>query len=199
MSTMRAHARYIRQSPRKVRLVANLIRGLAVPAALAQLSQVTKAARRPVEKTLLSAIANAENSFQKSRDSLFIKEIRIDEGPDYRRWRPRAFGRAAPILKHSCHISLVLEERPGVVSKRVSVATITEKPESPHTDEKIPQTVTGVVPSDEEKPVDETQFPTEDVFDKTRKGRHETGQIANVKEQKKSKGFIKNIIQRKTG
>ncbi|MEK7122482.1 MAG: 50S ribosomal protein L22 [Patescibacteria group bacterium] len=199
MNTMRAHARYIRQSPRKVRLVANLIRGLAVPAALAQLSQVTKAARRPVEKTLLSAVANAENGFQKSRDALFIKEIRIDEGPDYRRWRPRAFGRAAPILKHSCHIYLALEERPGTTSKQVSAPKTAETHESAPADEKVSSAITEGIPFDIDAPVDITQLPPEDAFDKTRKGRHETAQSANVKEKKKSKGFIKNIIQRKTG
>lgn len=186
MTGMSAHARYIRQSPRKVRLVANLIRGLTVSSAFAQLAQVTKAAAGPVEKTLRSAVANAENNFQKRRDALFVKEIRIDEGPDYRRWRPRAFGRAAPILKHSCHISIVLDERAGADASQ-SVPAVSHDAVS--FDDVQSSAVAALPPP----------LPAQEVFDKTRKGYHEMAPIVNSKEQKKSKGFIKNIIQRKTG
>lgn len=186
MIGMSAKARYIRQSPRKVRLVANLIRGLTVSSALAQLAQVTKVAAGPVEKTLRSAVANAENNFQKNRETLFVKEIRVDEGPDYRRWRPRAFGRAAPILKHACHIFIALDER-TVAEASQSVQAVS--PSALSSDDITPSAFT----------VSPHSLPTQEIFDKTRKGHHETAPIAQSKEQKKSKGFMKNIIQRKTG
>lgn len=176
---MSAKTRYLRQSPRKVRLVAGIIRGMGVGSALAQLANVTKAARMPLEKTLRSAIANAENNFQKRRDHLFIKEICIDEGPDIRRWRPRAFGRAAPILKHSCHINIQLAER----AEADAVASERAEAHEHAGDERV-----ALPPVDEHK----------EIFDAARKGRHETAQQANIKE-KKSKGFMKKIIQRKAG
>ncbi len=105
-----AKVRYIRLSPRKVRLVADVIRGLNVEAALDQLNFMNKRARLPVMKLLNSAIANAENNFELDKGNLYIKEIRVDEGPTLRRWRPRAFGRATPIRKRTSHISIVLAE-----------------------------------------------------------------------------------------
>lgn len=184
MDGMSAKTRYLRQSPRKVRLVASLIRGMGVSDALAQLSAVTKAARAPVEKTLRSAVANAENNFQQQRDRLFIKEIRVDEGPDMRRWRPRAFGRAAPILKHSCHISIQL----GSSARAAAEDAAPRLPEESGMPVRLP----------EADPEQSAVPPSKEIFDTSRTGRHETAQIAN-KEQKKSRGFMKKIFQRKTG
>lgn len=181
MRGMSAKTRYLRQSPRKVRLVAGLIRGLLVSDALTQLAHVTKAARLPVEKTLRSAVANAENNFQKKQESLFIKEIRIDEGPDIRRWRPRAFGRAAPILKHSCHIFIQLEEREG-----------TGVAHAAHEGADHAEAISG-------EPTHGTLPPPQEIVDTTRTDWYETAQYANVKDSKKSKGFMKKFFQRKTG
>ncbi len=105
-----AKARYIRISPRKVRLVADLVRGLDVDKALAQLRFYRKAAAKPLIKLIESGVANAEHNFKLS-GGLFIKKITVDGGPVLKRWRARAFGRAAPIRKRSSHINLVLEER----------------------------------------------------------------------------------------
>lgn len=177
---MSATTRYVKQSERKVRLVADVIRGLGVNAALIQLAYITKAARMPVEKTLRSAIANAENTSHKNRNNLFVKEIFVDEGTAMRRWRPRAFGRAAPIRKHSCHIVIRLSERDSSSAREN-------------------RTEIGAFPltADEKHLTGSEQQPKE-IIDKTRQGRHETAKNANVKD-KKSKGFMKKIIQRKTG
>lgn len=191
MKGMSAHTRYVRQSPRKVRLVADLVRGLDVSDALAQLTYTTKAARLPVEKTLRSAIANAENNFQKNREALFIKEIQVNEGADIRRWRPRAFGRAAPILKHSCHILVRLDEREGKVKTGAVAPDHSKKPHDYHEHE----SVTG---TEDHAPLSQSDGPPKETVDTSRAGRHETTQHANVKE-KRSKGFAKKIIQRKTG
>jgi large subunit ribosomal protein L22 len=105
-----AKLRFLRIAPRKVRLVANLIRSKTVQQAEAQLAFLPKRSARPIDKLLHSAIANAENNFKLKKDNLFIKKITVDEGPRLKRWRPRAFGRAAPIIKRSSHINMVLDE-----------------------------------------------------------------------------------------
>jgi len=120
-----AKARYIRMSARKVRLVAGLIRGMDLDAALQQLRFYRKAASRPVLKCVESAAANAEHNFKLNRDSLFIKSIMVDIGPSMKRWRARAFGRAAGIKKHSCHITVILADREkGGASKSLTAATL---------------------------------------------------------------------------
>ena len=107
---MRAILKNHRQSPRKVRLVANFIRGKSVNRALALLNLLPKRASRPVVKLLESAIANAKNSFGASADNLVIKEIRVNPGFVFKRFVPRAFGRAAPVRKRTSHITVVLGE-----------------------------------------------------------------------------------------
>lgn len=108
---VKAKARYIRMSPRKVRLVIDVIRGLSVNDARAQLMVMKKAAAEPVRKLLESAIANAEHNFNLNADELYVKRIMADGGPTLGRWRARAFGRAAPIRKRTSHISIILEPR----------------------------------------------------------------------------------------
>ncbi len=111
---VKAHTRYLRMSSRKVRLVVDAVRGMAVEPALAQLTFMSRAAARPVKKLLESAIANAEHNFKLDRKDLFIKSALVNQGPTLKRWRPRAMGSAAPILKRTCHITLVLESKTGM-------------------------------------------------------------------------------------
>ncbi|MBI5794108.1 50S ribosomal protein L22 [Candidatus Uhrbacteria bacterium] len=105
-----ASARYIRMSPTKVRLVIDIVRGLKVREAQAQLLFMKKAAAEPVLKLLNSAIANATHNFQLDKEGLYIKSIVADGGPMLGRFRARAMGRAAPIRKRSSHISIVLDD-----------------------------------------------------------------------------------------
>lgn len=97
-------------SPRKLRLVVDVVRGQKVEPALDQLKFIKKLAGKPVMKLINSAVANAENNFSLVKSNLFIKEIRVDEGPTLKRWLPRAHGRATPLRKKTGHISLVLAE-----------------------------------------------------------------------------------------
>jgi large subunit ribosomal protein L22 len=110
---VKAHTRHLRMSSRKVRLVVDVIRGMQVDPALAQLNFMSKAAARPVRKLLESAIANAEHNFKLDRDGLYIKSAMVNQGPSLKRWRPRAMGSAAPILKRTCHITLILDSKTG--------------------------------------------------------------------------------------
>lgn len=107
---VRASLRFLHMGPRKVRLVTNLLRGRPVREAEVQLRVSTKAAARPLLKLLQSAVANAKHNYNLEVDRLYIKQFLTDEGPKLRRWTPRAFGRAAPILKRMSHITIVLSE-----------------------------------------------------------------------------------------
>ncbi|MBW2580536.1 MAG: 50S ribosomal protein L22 [Deltaproteobacteria bacterium] len=106
----KAVTRYVRISPRKARLVTELIKGKPVEEALTILRFVPKKAARLVDKTLRSALANAEQNPNIDVDTLYIKRIFVDGGPTMKRWRARAMGRANKIIKRSSHITVVLDE-----------------------------------------------------------------------------------------
>lgn len=106
-----AQLRLYRQSPRKTRLVADAIRGLNAKKALDRLYFSPTRASTPLYKLVLSAIANASHNFSLNPDNLFIKKIMVDTGPTLKRWRARAFGRSAPIRKHTSHITIILDEK----------------------------------------------------------------------------------------
>ena len=108
-----AKLRYLRITPRKVRVVADLIRGKNVSQALAQLAYVEKRAAEPVAKLLRSAVANAEQAAKNQQfdaDRLTVKSLMVDQGPSLRRYMPRAMGRAFKILKKTSHISLTISD-----------------------------------------------------------------------------------------
>ena len=109
---VRARARYVRTAPRKVRVVADQIRGLAVERAIALLNFSPRGASVPVLKLVQSAAANAENNYDLDPDEMRITSISVDEGPTMRRYRPRARGRATRIEKRSCHINIALTPIP---------------------------------------------------------------------------------------
>ncbi|WP_156757928.1 50S ribosomal protein L22 [Actinokineospora pegani] len=107
-----ARARYVRDTPMKVRRVVELIRGRSASDALAVLQFAPFAASEPVAKVLASAIANAENNLSLDPDTLWIKTVFVDEGPTLKRFRPRAQGRAYRIRKRTSHITVEVESRP---------------------------------------------------------------------------------------
>jgi len=98
-----------RQSPRKVRLVANLIKGKKVEDAKNSLSFLIKRAAKPLLDLLDSAIANAEHDFNITADKLFVKEFRVDAGATLKRRMPRARGMAYPINKRTSHVFIKLD------------------------------------------------------------------------------------------
>ena len=109
----KAVARYIRLSPRKARLVADLVRGKTVAEALAILQYSPQVAARHIEKVLRSAVANAEHEQRVDVDALYVKRVFVDEGPTAKRFLPRAHGRATPLFKRTSHITVVVDERGG--------------------------------------------------------------------------------------
>jgi large subunit ribosomal protein L22 len=109
-----ARLRYLQTSPQKVRLVADLIRGRDVQEAVNILQLSKKAAARPVQKLLKSAVANAEHQDEQvDIDRLFVKEIFVDPGPAFKRIRPQPMGRAFRILKRQSHVTVKLDTRKG--------------------------------------------------------------------------------------
>ena len=108
ISEVKARARFLRTSPRKAKLIVDLIRGLNIDQAIGQLSFTNKGASKPVLKLLNSAVANAEHNFKLNKDDLYIKYIVANQGPTLHRWQPAAFGRAHPIRKRSTHLEITL-------------------------------------------------------------------------------------------
>ena len=105
---MKATARYVRIAPRKARLVADAVRGKSVSEAVSILEFTNKRAAKIVGDVVNSAASNAEHNDDADTDVLFVREIRVDEGPTIKRYRPRAMGRATMIRKRTSHISVKL-------------------------------------------------------------------------------------------
>ncbi|MEX0865193.1 MAG: 50S ribosomal protein L22 [Acidimicrobiia bacterium] len=108
---VRAHSRYVRQSPYKVRRVLDLVRGLPVQEAEHVLRLTPRAAAEPIAKVLASAVANAEHNHALDPQDLVVAEAFANEGPTLKRFRPRARGRATSIHKRTCHITIVVAEK----------------------------------------------------------------------------------------
>lgn len=106
----RAVAKYIRVSPQKARLVADVIRGMKADTAVTTLRFMPKKAARILRKVLESAVANADQRDSVDIDTLYVKEITVDGGPMLKRFSPRAQGRATRILKRTSHITVVVDE-----------------------------------------------------------------------------------------
>ena len=125
---MKASLSNYRQSPRKVGVIAGLIRGKKVSDALTTLRFAVKRASSPMEKLLMSAVANAKNNGVDNPENLYVTEVRVDKGMVLKRRMPRARGNAAEILKRSSHIILTLGEKPAKGAKAQKAAVAEAKP-----------------------------------------------------------------------
>ena len=149
-----AKLKYLRIAPRKVRLLADLIRGKKVSEARTLLNFSLKKGKEPLKKLLDGAIASARHNFQLEEGDLRISEIKVDEGPKLKRWRARARGRAAEIQKKTSHITLILSgeekkrkrekpkekvlEREEITKEKPKLKPEAPKPEKEITPTKIP-------------------------------------------------------------
>ena len=182
--------RYLRIAPRKVRLVADLIRNKSVEEAQTILNFTIKKAVGPLTKLLKSAVASAKNNFQLEESNLRVSKITIDEGPKHKRWMPRARGQAYEIQKKTSHITLVLDEivkKPKKV-KEVKVAEKIKRVEKPKPapqaplkgeTEKVPE-----IPKAEKPPKE------------SRSQRDPTGQAKPEPEKEKPKPKFERVIRR---
>ncbi|MFH1291593.1 MAG: 50S ribosomal protein L22 [bacterium] len=135
MSTeVKAKLKQIRISPRKVRLVADLVRGKKAKQAVNTLSLLNKKSAKPLIKLIKSAIANAKNDFELEEGNLRISKLSVDEGPTYKRWMPRARGRATTIRKRTSKIEVILtsivEPIEKLKEKKTSAVTVPKQVET---------------------------------------------------------------------
>lgn len=105
-----ARLSHTRLTPRKARIIANLIRNQSVTSAINNLRFLHKAGAKQFFKLLVSAVANAEDRGDVNVDNLVVTKVTVDQGPTLKRWRPRAMGRANRILKKTSHITLEVAE-----------------------------------------------------------------------------------------
>lgn len=195
---VKAKARFIHMSPRKTRLVTDLLKGLNVNEAITQLKFINKRAVEPVLKLIDSAIANATHNFNLEKNNLYIKEIRVDQGPTLKRWTPKAYGRVAPIRKKSSHISLILDEivvkeaKAGKKTPKIAAPiTYTQKPK----EEEIVQPVSSKM---KEAAQEETKEEvTQEIIDTRRLGKHREQQHLDRLRVKEKRGVLKRIFRRK--
>jgi ribosomal protein L22 len=116
---VQAHARYVRTSARKARMVCGHLRGKSIQEARAILAFTPREVARDWSKLLESAVANAESNHELLEDDLIVREAYADEGPTIKRFRPRAMGRATPIRKRTSHLTITLTPRsePGTTKR----------------------------------------------------------------------------------
>jgi large subunit ribosomal protein L22 len=107
----KAVTRFVRLSPRKARLVADLVRGKSAVQALDVLEFTNKKSARVIKKTLASAIANATNNFDMDEEKLYVSTIMVNQGPVLKRIKPRAMGRADIVRKPTAHIIVAVSEK----------------------------------------------------------------------------------------
>ncbi len=106
----RAVVRHVRMSPRKMRIVANAVRGKRVDEAMGLLKVMPKKGAEIIRKLLISAVANAEHQGQQDVDALLVKECAIGNGPILKRWMPRAMGRAGRVQHRTSHVFITVDE-----------------------------------------------------------------------------------------
>ena len=183
-------------SPRRIRIIADVIRGLSVARAEAQLLVIPrKLTTNVLQKVLHSAIANAEQNFDCVRENLYVKTIQVGEGPMLKRSRPRAFGRATPIRKRSAHITIVLGEREegkrgGRARRETQKAERKPVMHEAHHEQKKIQAPAG----------SETgHTPTPRAPGRVATRHHVEGAKEYGHAREKSKGFLRRLFNRKSG
>lgn len=173
---VRAHARSLRLSPRKMRLVTNLVKGMRLSEAMTQLSFTNKKGAKMLQKLLQSAAANAEHNFSMNRNSLFIKELTCDMGPVLQRSFPRARGSAFMIRRKMSHVNVILEEREVKLKKKQKPKAIVPKAVRPEPKDKLAE-------APEVNPESETVVTTKHAEDTTVKEIHNENTSDVVKQE----------------
>jgi large subunit ribosomal protein L22 len=190
---VKARAKYIRISPRKLRLVADAVRGLDLTIALNKLAIVKKRAEQPVTKLLKSALASAEHNYELEKNNLYIKEIRVDDGPIYYRWMPHAHGRATQIRHRTSTLAVVLDEKvpskkKAKKEKKIETVKVKEKMGTAGVEEAV----------GEKAEKGKTEPPTKETVDPRRVSGYRDVHQKQVKTEK-PKGFFKKMFRRMSG
>ena len=193
---IKASLNNLRMSPRKARLVVDVVRKARTSKALDQLAFLNKKAAFPIAELLKSAIANAVNNYDLDKDNLCIKSIRVDEGKTLKRWMPKAHGRATVIRKRACHIEIIL----GEIKDSGQKTAKSQKLEAPVKLENLlntketpaPEKVAKAVP----KKIKKSEEVVEDKAETLEAGRHGH---AKIEGKTHTKGFSSRIFRRKSG
>ncbi len=160
---VKAHLNRLRISPRKVRLVAGLVRKMNIDEARKQLEFLNKKSTNPILKLINSAVANAKNNFSLNEDNLYISEIFINEGQTMKRWRPRAMGRAARINKRTSCVTVILGE---VIRKTIEAEDVKAEKEKISEGRKKEvaniETVDGVKKNESKESLEKTEAEKDD-------------------------------------
>lgn len=193
---VKAKVKFIRMSPTKIRLVANLIQKMPVEKALQQLQFINKLASGPVAKLIKSAIANAEHNFELEKDNLFIKELTVNQGPTLKRSMPRAHGRATPIRKRTSHLNLTLSEIKAsavVRAKKQDIAAPVKLEAQPKKEAAV-KLKASVKAEIAESKDNEAKEKGKVIIDPRMEGRHGHTRIEGG-----AKGFVARMFRRKSG
>ncbi len=189
-----AKLKNLRMSPRKVRLVTSLVKNLDIEDALIQLDHTVRRSSLPIEKLLKSAIANAENNFGLDRTNLYVCDIQVGEGVKYKRWLPRAFGRATPLLKKSSNIYITLEERVEGKGRKSKEEMEKERKRREEEKKKMEKEL-----REEQDKLAKEKTP----FAKAAEGKEEIPfrekRAEEEQKKKEKKGWVKRMFQRKAG
>lgn len=193
---IRAEAKYIRMSPKKIRLVVETVRGLPLEKTINVLSFSPRRAAKPVLKVINSAIANAEHNFNFKKDDLFIKSLVVNEGPALKRWMPKARGAATPIKRRGSHILVVLGTKKDKISaKAKTAAKAVSETFTPPQKEMVQPVLTQEMPEKEmKKRLGEIK---PEVFDRTRLATDRRQQHLDRVRLKRKGGFLKKVFRRK--
>lgn len=197
---VKAKVKYLRMSPKKLRLVVDMIRGMKVEEALNALIFVDKLAKQPIIKLINSAVSNAVNNFNLQKENLYIKAIKVDMAGMLKRWQYRAHGRATPLRKKNAHILLVLEEVVPTKAKAKKVKTakavkvkslegLKEKSDAPKVK----------LPKEEKIEKIHEKGEKEEIVDVRMEGKHRHKQHEDTRKLKGKKGFMKKLFNRKSG
>ena len=189
---IKAKLQNLRVSPRKTRLVIDIVRGLKIEDAFNQLNFVNKKVTLPLKKLLESAVANALNNFSLEKNNLFVKEIKVDEGRTLKRWMPRARGRATPIRKRTSHVTLVLGELVDSGEKKAKK----QKIEAPvRLGENVKEEGKVKIKAKKEDKNENIEEKSKKIIDPRVEGHGKSAKI----EGKNESGFGKKIFRRKSG
>jgi large subunit ribosomal protein L22 len=175
-----AKLKSLRKSPRKVRLVSDMLKGLDVEKAQNQLKFLVKGSVPHFEKLLKSAVANAEINFGLDKNNLYIKDIIVNEKTKMKRWLPRAHGRASLLLKRTCSVEIILDERVKGKGRKKVVRQEIKDVKKADVEEKIGKEEVKEAKKEIVKEKEEKEF------------------VDEKKKAAESKGFLKRVFRRKS-
>jgi len=193
---VKSTAKYVRMAPLKVRMVANLMRGLDLVTALDRLAVVDKKGVRFIDRIIRAARADAKNNFELDEKNLYIKEIKVDGGPTLYRWMPKAHGRATKIRKRTSNITVILAEKNPTKAKASKSKSKINTVKVDAAAGAEPVEVVDIGKKDKITKDDKTEH-KENLDQNVRAGFR--GANKQMRTQKKEKGFFKKMFNRKSG